>query len=109
MNPPILAPNRQGLTRIHAKVVKFCIMLLVAELGFLEPIGRKLFAAIGHVFPSKYTELQHLFWRELWLESLIEILAYRFGADILPSLHCIFHDDGTESFHRFIREYQCVE
>ena len=48
-----------------------------AKLGIIEPIPRKLFTAISHVFTAEDTEFQHLFRRKLRLKARVEILPKR--------------------------------
>ena len=52
-------------------------MSFCAKLGIIEPILRKLFTAIGHVFTAKDAEFQHSFRRKLRLKARIEVLPKR--------------------------------
>ena len=49
-------------------------MSFSTKLGIIEPIPRKLFTAIGHVFTAEDAELEHLFRRKLRLKARIEVL-----------------------------------
>ena len=52
-------------------------MSFSAKLCIIEPILRKLFTAIGHVFTAEDAEFQHLFRRKLRLKARIEVLPKR--------------------------------
>ena len=52
-------------------------MSFSAKLGIIEPILRKLFTAIGHVFTAEDAEFQHLFRRKLRLKAGIKVLPKR--------------------------------
>ena len=75
VNPPLLFPYGKRLAGIHAEIIQLWVMHSRAELSFFVPIGRKLFPAIGHVFPAKDTQFEHFLWSKLRLEPRIKILS----------------------------------
>lgn len=54
-------------------------MPLMAEFGVCEPVGRKFRPAVGHVPPPEYTQLEHLFRRQIRREFRVKIFPHRFG------------------------------
>lgn len=50
---------------------------LFLKLCFRKPTLWKFFCAVTHVDATKYTECEHLFRRELWLELCVELLPCR--------------------------------
>ena len=92
MNPTFAPPFRQGLRRAHTKVIQRRTRSIGRKLRPLEPARRKFLPAIGHVFPAKHAEREHLFRCQLWREARAECAPHRFCAEInVALLHFIVH------------------
>ena len=77
-------------------------MTIVIKFGLLEPGSGKFLTAIRHVLAAKYTELKHLFRRELGREIRTEVPAGRFGEVIeITFLHQVVNFDGDCALSRF--------
>ena len=102
VNPAFSAPLGKRLTRIYTEVVERRIVLFVTQLCMCKPVGREFILAIGHVFAAKDAECEHLFGRQLWLESRIEILPFRFAESIGRHLHGVVHVNRCRPFSRCV-------
>ena len=91
-------PHRERLRRVDAEIVETRIVPFGAELRILEPAGRELVAAIGHVLPAKHAQAQHLFRGQLRREPWREIFSRRLRAVILIALLHLVVDENS-SFH----------
>ena len=79
-------------------------MALVAKLRASEPRRGKLFTAVSQILATEYSQLKHLFRRQLRFEIRMKVLAGRFGEVIdVTFLHQVvdLHCDFTFS-HRII-------
>ena len=66
----------------------------MTESGAPEPGRGKLFAAVTHVLPAEYSQLQHLFRRQLRFEIRMKVLARRFSEIIdVTLLHEVIDGD----------------
>ena len=73
-------------------------MSFSAKLGIIEPILRKLFTAIGHVFTAEDAELEHLFRRKLRLKARIEVLPKRLRKPVAVFLlHLVVYQNRLHS------------
>ena len=59
MNPTFVPPFRKRLRRVHVKIIQRGACSIRRKLRALEPVRRKFFPAIGHVFSAEDTEAQH--------------------------------------------------
>jgi hypothetical protein len=73
MNPAFLPPVGQRLGGIDTEEIEIGVAAFCIELGFLEPVGRKLTAAIGEVLAAENTHRQQLLRRQFRSEPLTEI------------------------------------
>ena len=70
-------------------------MALRTELGVSEPIVRELCHAVGYIFPAEDAEPEHLFGRQLRLETRGKVFPGRLGQEIfVTALHPIVHPDS---------------
>lgn len=93
--PALALPLAQGLTGIDFEKVEAGIspLPLRSKTGVLKPIRWELISTIAHVHTTKYTELQHFFGRQLWLEVRRKIFAHRRHELVLvPSLHLVVYE-----------------
>ena len=64
-----------------------------AKLGFLEPLGRKFFFAVRHIFAAKDAEPKHFFRGKLRFKSRVEIFSSRLCQPIaVIFLHLVVND-----------------
>ena len=92
VNPTFATPFRQRLRCAYAKIIQRCPRPIRRELRPLEPARRKFLPAIGHVFPTEYAELEHLFRRQLRRKAGTERAPHGFGAEVYVSLlHFVVH------------------
>lgn len=104
INPIFLLPVRKGLRGIDFKKVEFRIMKCVAQFGFFKPFFREFFLAIGHIFPPKNPQFEHLLGGELGFEFRVKIFSDRFGQEVgVILLHQVVHGDFfLFLLHRFL-------
>src|SRR5687767_14176352 len=94
-DPAVPPPRGERLRRVDAETVQARVVSLLAQLRVHEPAGRELLAAVVQVFPAEHAEAQHLLRRELRRESLREVPARRFGAEIhVAPLHGVVDHDS---------------
>lgn len=99
INPPLLAPNRERLGGVDLKKVEFRVMTVGTEFGSKKPVAGELCRTVSHISAAEDTELEHLFWRQLWPETGGKVLSGRFCEEILiTALHPIV-DLDPDRFH----------
>ncbi len=86
VNPTFTSPLRERLRCIHAEEIQKYTWPIWRKLGPREPARRKFLPAIGHIFPAKHAELEHLSRRQVGRESPAESAPHRFRAKINVSL-----------------------
>jgi hypothetical protein len=99
MNPALVAPDRQGLASIDAKIVKRWVGTGCREPRAHKPARGKFVAAISHVLSAEDAEGKHLFRRQLGAKFRVEIAPRRRGEAVsVAALHLVV--DGYD-FHPF--------
>lgn len=96
MNPSFLAPDGERLAGIDAEVVECGIMPFMTQFRVREPITRKFFPAIRHVFSAENAEPQHVLRCEIGRESRIEIFPFRLRECVRATLHQVM--DANDFF-----------
>jgi len=92
MNPAFASPFRQRLRCVHAKIIQRGARPIRREPRAFEPARRKFFPTIGHVFPAKDAECEHLLRRQLGRETRAKSATHRFCAGIdVAILHFVVH------------------
>ncbi len=96
--PSVLTPHREGLTCIDAEVIELGIVLIAVfllELRFCKPLFGKLFRTIAHVHSAKDSKREHLFGREVRLETRIKVLSCRLAERVaIPLLHFVVYNNS---------------
>lgn len=96
VDPTFFAPDSKRLRGVYAEVVELGVVPLGAQFGVIEPVGRELLCAIGHVLAAEDAEFEHLFRRELRLELGMKVLAHRLRAVVnVLALHFVADDDAN--------------
>ena len=94
MDPSFLAPHRQSLARVDAKIVEAAIAALLRELGPRKPAPRELGSAVRQVFAAEHAKTKHFSRRQLRLEFGIEVPPARHGEGVtIAALHVVVDDD----------------
>ena len=76
------------MEEIQLRIVPF-----MAEFCIFEPVVRKLFRAVGHVFPPENTERKHFFRSQFRLKTRMKIPARPFGQEIdMILLHQVIYN-----------------
>ena len=81
-DPAFRPPDRKWLRRVHAKVIQLGIVAFGAQSGTLEPVGRILRGAVGHVLAAEYTEFEHLVRCQIGAKFRVEVVAHGFREDV---------------------------
>ena len=63
VNPSSLAPNRQRLARLHAKILQRFIVGSWRQFRLGEPVRREFIAAVVHIFAAEHTKAKHVLGR----------------------------------------------
>jgi hypothetical protein len=96
MDPPLGAPDGQGLAGIDAEEVQRTIAAFRRKLRSGEPACGKLVATVGQVFAAEHTEHQHLLRSQLRSEVRIESAADRGNTVVtIASLHPVVHNNDA--------------
>jgi hypothetical protein len=100
MDPSFLAPHRQWLARVDAKIVEAAVTALVREPGAGKPAARELGFAVRQVFTAEHAKTKHVSRRQLRAEFGIEITPDRRGENVtIAALHFVV-DDNCSFAHR---------
>src|SRR5262249_41808909 len=82
LNPTFAAPFRQRLRCVHAKIIQRRARAIWRKFHAFEPARWKFLSAIGHIFSAEHAEVEHLFRRQIRLESWSESATHRLCAEI---------------------------
>ncbi len=88
IEPAVFSPLRQGLRRVNAKAVEFCIMMVRGQPRILKPGGGKFRPAVSHVLTAEHTQLEHFLRGQFRMKISVKVLPDGFRAEIdITSLH----------------------
>src|SRR4029079_4720996 len=75
IDPTLPPPHDQRLRRVHAKTIQLWIMTFMTKFRVAKPFRRKFFPAVSHILAAEYSQLQHLFGRQLGFEIRMKVPA----------------------------------
>src|SRR3984893_10848497 len=102
VNPSFLPPDFKRLRCVHAEVIERSSPPILREVRAREPARWKFLTTIGHVFPAEHSQRQHLFRRQLRVESRPKFASHRLRPPIdVAFLHFVSHQH-TNRLHSFI-------
>ena len=100
MNPPFRTPDCERLRGVDLEEIQLRIVPFRTEPRVLKPLGGEFRCTIRHVPAAEHSQPQHLFRRQLRLESGVEIPPRRFGQGIDEIM---LHPVVDDNFPRFQR------